>query len=122
MIGVARDVTENREAQRARRESERHYHVLLNSLKDHAVLTLNPHGYVTNWHNAAERMLGFSGKEALGMHFSRFYAAEDISSEKPIREINQVLREGRFEGEGWRVRKDGSRFWAEVVIAPFVAR
>ena len=118
MIGVARDVTENREAQRARRESERHYHVLLNSLKDHAVLTLNPHGYVTNWHNAAERMLGFSGKEALGMHFSRFYAAEDISSEKPIREINQVLREGRFEGEGWRVRKDGSRFWAEVVIAP----
>jgi PAS domain S-box-containing protein len=118
MIGVARDVTENREAQRARRESERHYHVLLNSLKDHAVLTLNPHGYVTNWHNAAERMLGFSGKEALGMHFSRFYAAEDISSKKPIREINQVLREGRFEGEGWRVRKDGSRFWAEVVIAP----
>ncbi len=118
MIGVARDVTENREAQRARRESERHYHVLLNSLKDHAVLTLNPHGYVTNWHNAAERMLGFSGKEALGMHFSRFYAAEDISSEKPIREIDQVLREGRFEGEGWRVRKDGSRFWAEVVIAP----
>jgi PAS domain S-box-containing protein len=118
MIGVARDVTENREAQRARRESERHYHTLLNNLKDHAVVTLNAHGYVANWHNAAERMLGFSGKEALGMHFSRFYAAEDISSEKPIREIDQVLREGRFEGEGWRVRKDGSRFWAEVVIAP----
>ncbi len=117
-MGVARDVTEKREAQRAWRESERHYHVLLNSLKDHAVVTLDPHGYVTNWHNAAERMLGFSGKEALGMHFSRFYAAEDISSEKPIREIDQVLREGRFEGEGWRVRKDGSRFWAEVVIAP----
>ena len=91
---MARDVTENREAQRALRESERHYRVLLNSLKDHAVLTLNPHGYVTNWHNAAERMLGFSGKEALGMHFSRFYAAEDISSEKPIREIDHVLREG----------------------------
>ena len=118
MIGVARDVTENREAQRAWRESERHYRVLLNSLKDHAVLTLNPHGYVTNWHNAAEQMLGFSGKEALGMHFSRFYAAEDISSEKPIREIEHALREGRFEGEGWRVRQDGSRFWAEVVIAP----
>jgi PAS domain S-box-containing protein len=118
MVGVARDLTEKREAQRAWRESERHYHVLLNSLKNHAVVTLDPHGYVTNWHNAAERMLGFPGKEALGMHFSRFYAAEDISSEKPIREIDQVLREGRFEGEGWRVRKDGSRFWAEVVIAP----
>ena len=118
MVGVARDLTEKREAQRAWRESERHYHVLLNSLKDHAVVTLDPHGYVTNWHNAAERLLGFSGKEALGMHFSRFYAAEDISSEKPIREIDQVLREGRFEGEGWRVRKDGSRLWAEVVIAP----
>ncbi len=118
MVGVARDLTEKREAQRAWRESERHYRVLLNSLKDHAVLTLNPHGYVTNWHNAAERMLGFSGKEALGMHFSRFYAAEDVSSEKPIREIEHALREGRFEAEGWRVRKDGSRFWAEVVIAP----
>ena len=117
MVGVARDLTEKREAQRALRESERHYRILLNSLKDHAVLTLNPQGYVTNWHNAAEQMLGFSGQEALGMHLSRFYPAEDISSEKPIREIDQVLREGRFEGEGWRVRKDGSRFWAEVVIA-----
>lgn len=117
MVGVARDVTEQRDTQRALRENERHYRILLNSLKDHAVLTLDPHGYVTNWHNAAERMLGFSGKEALGMHFSRFYPSEDISSEKPIREIDQVLREGRFEGEGWRVRKDGSRFWAEVVIA-----
>jgi PAS domain S-box-containing protein len=117
MVGVAHDVTEQRDTQRALRESERHYRILLNSLKDHAVLTLNPHGYVTNWHNAAERMLGFSGKEALGMHFSRFYPDEDVSSEKPIREIDQVLREGRFEGEGWRVRKDGSRFWAEVVIA-----
>jgi PAS domain S-box-containing protein len=117
MVGVARDVTEQRDTQRALRENERHYRILLNSLKDHAVLTLDPHGYVTNWHNAAERMLGFSGKEALGMHFSRFYPSEDISSEKPIREIDQVLREGRFEGEGWRVRKDGSRFWAEIVIA-----
>ena len=117
MVGVARDVTEQRDTQRALRENERNYRILLNSLKDHAVLTLDPHGYVTNWHNAAERMLGFSGKEALGMHFSRFYPSEDISSEKPIREIDQVLREGRFEGEGWRVRKDGSRFWAEVVIA-----
>ena len=118
MIGVARDVTEQRDTHRAWRESETHYRILLNSLKDHAVLTLNPHGYVTNWHTAAERMLGFSGKEALGMHFSRFYAAEDIASEKPIREIEHTLHEGRFEGEGWRVRKDGSRFWAEVVIAP----
>jgi PAS domain S-box-containing protein len=117
MVGVARDVTEQRDTQRALRENERHYRILLNSLKDHAVLTLDPHGYVTNWHNAAERMLGFSEKEALGVHFSRFYPSEDISSEKPIREIDQVLREGRFEGEGWRVRKDGSRFWAEVVIA-----
>jgi PAS domain S-box-containing protein len=117
MVGVARDVTEQRDTQRALRENESHYRILLNSLKDHAVLTLDAQGYVTNWHNAAERMLGFSGKEALGMHFSRFYPAEDISSEKPIREIDQVLREGRFEGEGWRVRKDGSRFWAEVVTA-----
>jgi PAS domain S-box-containing protein len=120
MVGVARDLTEKREAQRAWRESERHYHVLLNSLKDHAVVTLNPHGYVTNWHNAAEHMLGFSGKEALGMHFSRFYAAEDISSEKPIREIDQVLREGRFEGEGWRVRKDvrvSGRKWSSPPCA-----
>jgi PAS domain S-box-containing protein len=118
LVGIVRDLTEQLEAQRARRESETHYRILVNSLKDHAVLTLNRHGYVTNWHNAAERILGFSGQEALGMHFSHFYPVEDIASEKPIREIDQVLREGRFEGEGWRVRKDGSRFWAEAVLAP----
>jgi PAS domain S-box-containing protein len=105
LVGIVRDFTEQQEAQRARRESETHYRILLNSLKDHAVVTLNRHGYVTNWHNAAERMLGFSGKEALDMHFSRFYPVEDIASEKPIREIGQALREGRFEGEGWRVRR-----------------
>jgi PAS domain S-box-containing protein len=81
-------------------------------------LTLDRDGYVTSWHNAAERMLGFTAKEILGLHFSHFYPAEDISSEKPIRELDHALREGRFEGEGWRARKDGSRFWAEAVLAP----
>jgi len=111
MVGVARDVTEQRDTQRALRENERHYRILLNSLKDHAVLTLDPHGYVTNWHNAAERMLGFSGKEALGMHFSRFYPSEDISSEKPIREIVYVRGDSKAKagGCGRTVRVSGRR-------------
>jgi len=118
LVGVTRDVTEQRKAQRAWRESERHYQILVNSLKDHAVLGFDRNGHVISWHNGAELLMGYTAKEILGLHFSRFYPAEDISSEKPIRELDHALREGRFEGEGWRVRKDGSRFWAEAVLAP----
>src|ERR1700745_3721105 len=118
LVGVTRDVTEQRKAQRAWRESEKHYQILINSLKDHAVLGFDRNGDVISWHNGAERLMGYTAKEILGLHFSRFYPAEDISSEKPIRELDHALREGRFEGEGWRARKDGSRFWAEAVLVP----
>jgi PAS domain S-box-containing protein len=118
LVGVTRDLTEEREVQRARREAEEDYRLLLNSLKDYAVLTLDRNGYVTNWHEGAGRVKGYMAKEILGMHFSRFYPAEDIASEKPVRELNQAMREGIFEGEGWRVRSDGSRFWADVLITP----
>jgi len=117
LIGIAQDVTEQREMQRARRHSEKHYEILLNSLKDYAVLSVNRSGHVASWHGGAERLLGYRAAEILGMHLSHFYIPEDIASEKPIREFDQAVREGRFEGQGWRVRKDGSRFWAEVVIA-----
>ena len=119
LVGVTRDVTEQRKAQRAWRESERHYQILVNSLKDHAVLGFDRNGHVISWHNGAERLMGYTAKEILGLHFSYFYPTEDIACEKPSRELGQALREGRFEGEGWRVRKDGSRFWAEIVIAQF---
>jgi len=119
LVGVTRDVTEQRKAQRAWRESEKHYQILVNSLKDHAVLGFDRYGRVISWHNGAERLMGYTAKEILGLHFSYFYPTEDIACEKPSRELGQALREGRFEGEGWRVRKDGSRFWAEIVIAQF---
>ncbi|MFP2929525.1 ATP-binding protein [Pyxidicoccus sp. 3LG] len=90
--------------------------LLIASVTDYAILTLDVHGYIASWNPGAERIKGYRAEEILGQHFSRFYPAEDIARGKPEWELEIVAREGRFEDEGWRVRKDGSRFWANVVI------
>jgi PAS domain S-box-containing protein len=77
---------------------------------------LDPDGVVTNWNAGAERIKGYTANEIIGHNFSRFYTEEDKSSGRPARALEIARREGRFEAEGWRVRKDGSRFWASVVI------
>jgi PAS domain S-box-containing protein len=114
--GISQDVTKQREAQRALRESEEYYRLLVDGLKDYAIFTLNCDGYVTSWNPGAENVEGYTSSEILGRHFSCFFLPDDIASETPIRELQQALNDGRLEAEGWRVRRDGSRFWADVVI------
>jgi PAS domain S-box-containing protein len=116
VVGVTQDITEQKESQRARRESDEHYRLLVDSLKDYAIFTLDCDGYVTSWNLGAEYIQGYNSEEILGRQFACFYPADDIASEKPLRELQQALNVGRLEAEGWRVRKDGSRFWADVII------
>ncbi|MFZ3237386.1 MAG: PAS domain S-box protein [Stellaceae bacterium] len=113
---ITRDVTERMEALEALRESEHRFRMLVDGVIDYAIYMLDPSGFIVNWNTGAERLKGYMGAEIVGQHFSKFYTREDRASGLPGRVLEQAVREGRFEGEGWRVRKDGSRFWALVVV------
>ena len=92
------------------------YERLVQAVVDYGIFMLDPHGYITNWNTGAQRIKGYAAHEAVGMHFSRFYTDEDIAARVPWQALETATREGRFAAEGWRVRRDGSRFWASVVI------
>jgi PAS domain S-box-containing protein len=98
------------------RQSEERFELLVRSVKDYAILMLDPDGRVVSWNEGAERIKGYSAQEILGQPFTKFYPEESIASGFPEHELRVAASEGRFEDEGWRVRKDGSRFWANVVI------
>ena len=98
------------------RPSEECYRLLVDGVKDHAIFMLDPTGHVVTWNTGAEHIKGYRAAEAIGKHFSLFYPAEDVARGKPERELEIVAAEGRLEDDGWRVRKDGSRIWANVVI------
>jgi PAS domain S-box-containing protein len=115
---ITRDMSEQREAQLQALESERRFRLLVQGVVDYAIYMLSPDGLVTNWNAGAERIKGYRAEEIIGQHFSRFYAAEDRASGVPERALAKARDEGGFQAEGWRVRKDGSRFWASVVIDP----
>jgi PAS domain S-box-containing protein len=97
-------------------ESSGLYSLLVASVKDYAIFALDSTGHVLSWNEGAERIKGYRSEEIIGRHFSVFYPPEDIASNKTAWELEVAAHEGRFEDEGWRVRKDGSRFWANVVI------
>jgi PAS domain S-box-containing protein len=90
--------------------------LLVANLKDYAIITLDAKGNVLTWSAAAERLKGWEASEIIGQHFSRFYPAEDVEKGKTEMELRLAEQDGRFEDEGWRVRKDGTRFWANVII------
>ena len=113
---VTRDLTERRAAERKIRESEQRFRMLVDSVQDYGIFMLDRAGNVTSWNEGAERINGYAATEILGKHFSIFYPAEDLAWNKPAYELEVAAREGKFEDEGWRLRKDGSRFWANVVI------
>ncbi len=104
------------EAEMALRQSEERFQLLVESVQDYAIFMLDPEGRVSSWNSGAERIKGYAASEIIGEHFSRFYPEEDLRSGKPQRELEIAAEQGRFEDEGWRVRKDGSRFWANLVI------
>jgi PAS domain S-box-containing protein len=115
---ITRDITERKAAEAALRESEHRFRVLVEGVMDYAIYMLDPSGVVTNWNSGAERLKGYTADEIVGHHFSKFYTNEDRAAGLPARVLEQAVQEGRYEGEGWRVRRDGSRFWASFVVAP----
>jgi len=98
------------------RQSERRFRLLVESVTDYAIFMLDPDGFITNWNAGAERIKGYSGSEIIGKHFSVFYPEEDRKAGRPDRALLGARHTGRFEGEGWRLRKDGTRFWANAII------
>ncbi len=115
---ITRDMSERKAAQDALRLSEQRFRLLVQGVQDYAIYMLDPRGFITSWNRGAQRFKGYADEEILGEHFSRFYTDEDRATGLPARALRTAAQEGRFEAEGWRVRKDGSRFWAHVIIDP----
>src|SRR5882724_8268757 len=99
-------------------ESERNFRLLVEGVADYALYMLDPGGVVTSWNIGGQRIKGYSADEIIGQHFSRFYTEVDRTNGKPLRALRIAREQGRYEEEGWRVRKDGTFFWASVVIDP----
>src|SRR4030088_2761198 len=115
---ITRDITERGKAAEALRESERHFRLLVNGVTDYALYMLDRNGVVTNWNAGGQRIKGYLPEEIIGQHFSRFYSSADQAAGRPARALQLAVENGRYEEDGWRVRKDGTFFWASVVIDP----
>lgn len=112
------DITERKLSENALRQSEDRFRLMVSSVQDYAIFMLDLDGHVETWNDGAQRLKGYTTEEVVGKHFSLFYVPEDLARGRPNQEL-QIARElGRFEDEGWRVRKDGSRYWANVIVTP----
>jgi len=112
------NVTDRRRAEKELRESEERFRLLVQGVRGYAIFHLDPLGNVVSWNTGAEHLKGYRAEEILGKHFSVFYPPEEVSIGKPQHILKEAARRGQIEDEGWRIRKDGSRFWADVVVSP----
>lgn len=107
---------QHKRAKEALNQSEKQFRMLVEGVKDYAIFMLDPNGYVISWNEGAEHIKGYTADEIIGQHFSCFYIGDDIKLGKPDQELKAAVADGRCEDENWRLRKDGSRFWASVII------
>jgi PAS domain S-box-containing protein len=119
---VTRDLTERRRNEERLRQSEERFRLLVEGVKDYAIFMLDPEGRVTSWNSGAQRIKGYDAREIIGQHFSAFYPREAVDKKWPEQELAMAREHGRFEDEGLRLRKDGSSFWANVVVTPLYDR
>lgn len=113
---IVHDVTQRKHYELHLRQSEESFRLMIENVRDYAIFMLNETGHIMTWNEGAMRINGYSSTEIIGKHFSIFYTAEDLESKKPERELKIAVQTGKYEEEGWRVRKDSSMFWSSVVI------
>jgi diguanylate cyclase (GGDEF)-like protein/PAS domain S-box-containing protein len=118
ILTINNDITARRQAEEALRESDEKLRILVQGVKDYAIIMLDPQGRITTWNEGAERIKGYRAEEIIGEHFSRFFTPEAVAQGLPERGLKMATKHGSFAEEGWRVRKDGSRFWADALITP----